>query len=111
MHIIRAIGIAILTIVIAMISKVMWLLPVKMIDYRFYEHWFTYGGKEITYYLMVLWFVWGSFKMLVVAYHDPEERLLNDLKYTIKLYLMVPIAPLLNFQLKHPLFPSKNEQS
>lgn len=107
MRIVRAIGIAILTMAMATISKIMWLLPIRIIDSDFYRHWFTFGGKEITFYLTVGWFVWGAFKMLIIAYNDPRERFLNDLLYTIKLYLMIPIVPLLNLQFKRPYFPSE----
>lgn len=108
MRIGRVLGVAILTMAIATMSKVMWLLPIEIIDSDFYQHWLTFRGKEITFYLVAAWFAWGSFKMLIIAYNDPKERFLNDLRYTIKLYLMVPIVPLLNLQLKRPFFPFEN---
>lgn len=108
MYIFRFFGIAILTIAIAIMSRALWLLPVGIISQDFYQHWLTFGGKEITSYLVMAWFMWGSFKMLVIVYNDPKERFLNDLKYTVKLFLMVPIVPFLNLHLKRPFFPLEN---
>ena len=77
----------------ATFSKVMWMLPFQLLFEDFYLEWLTPQGGNLSFWLMLSWFVWGASKVVPLVSRDSQaaRKILH-----VKTWILVPFAPLID---------------
>ena len=107
-HVFHYVSICFLIMIIATFSTVTWFLPIQIVASKaFYTEWLTPKGGHLLFWLLITWFHWGAGKVIAIALRDKNEKMFGPGMYQLKMWLIVPFAPIMNFRLKRPYFPHK----
>ena len=58
----------------ATFSKVMWMLPFQLLFDDFYRKWLTPQGGNLSFWLMLSWFIWGAAKVVPVVLRESTRK-------------------------------------
>lgn len=103
--VVRYVALGFLIMITATFSKIMWLLPLQGLAEDFYNEWLTPQGGNLSFWLLITWFHWGAGKVMAVVLRDQNDEMFGRPAYRLKMWLLVPFAPLMNFHLQRPYFP------
>jgi hypothetical protein len=75
-----------------------WRLPVQIIAPDIYETFLVPANGHWVAYLGWSWFMLGGYKTALMMAWDRNEAYFSSVKYMLKCWLVVPIAPFIFFQ-------------
>jgi hypothetical protein len=75
-----------------------WRLPIQMIAHDIYEIYLVPANGNWTAYFALAWFMLGGYKTALIMAWDRNEAYFRSVKYMLKCWLLVPIAPFIHFR-------------
>jgi len=76
----------------------MWKLPLHIVAPEYYARYLVPANGHPAAYLLVAWFFVGGYKTAILMAWDRNEAYFKTLSYQFKVWILVPLAPLLRFK-------------
>lgn len=96
--------------VIGTFSWILWLLPMQILFEEFHSKYLSVSGDHLSAWLIITWFMWGAYKTAGLMFNDQNEAYHQSVIYRVKVWALIPLAPLMDLRLPKDPFNLNEER-